>query len=121
MHAPIIICRVPSPPRLHLVTPAPTVSFVDSVNAGMTTGWSVTVSGVNFGASLDTTPTSRLGLSDCGTTSWASATSVVCFLTQGDADAPTGTITAVSVAGTRTSTFSYDGALPEKKWRHSSC
>jgi hypothetical protein len=97
---------------LHLLTPAPTVSFVDSFNAGMTTGWSVTVSGLNFGASLDTTPTSRLGLSDCGTTSWASQTSVVCHLTRGDGVEHTGTITAVSVVGTRTSTFSYDGPFP---------
>ena len=99
---------------LLLLTPAPTVSFVDSFNAGMTTGWSVTVSGMNFGASLDTTPTSRLGLSDCGTTSWASQTSVVCFLTRGDGVEHTGTITAVSVVGTRTSTFSYDGPFPRE-------
>ena len=99
---------------LHLLNPAPTVSFVDSFNACMTTGWSVTVSGVNFGASLDTTPTSRLGLSDCGTTLWASQTSVVCFLTRGDGVEHTSTITAVSVVGTRTSTFSYNGPFPRE-------
>ena len=79
------------------------------------------MSGVNFGASLDTTPTSRLGLSDCGTTSWASATSVVCFLTRGDGVEHTGTITAVSVVGTRTSTFSYDGPFPRIRLLHLSC
>jgi len=88
---------------------APTVSFVDSFNAGMTAGWSVTVSGVSFGASLDTTPTSRLGLSDCGTAAWVSVTSVACFLTRGDGVVHQATVTAVGVVGTRTSTFSYDG------------
>ena len=85
------------------------MSFIDSFNAGMTAGWSVTVSGVSFGASLDTTPTSRLGLSNCGTAAWVSVTSVACFLTRGDGIEHEATVTAVGVMGTRTSTFRYDG------------
>ena len=67
------------------------------------------MSGVSFGASQDTTPTSRLGLSDCGTAAWVSVTSVACFLTRGDGVGHVATMTAVGVVGTRTSTFSYDG------------
>ena len=85
------------------------MSFIESFNAGMTAGWSVTVSGVSFGASLDTTPTSRLGLSECGTAAWLSVTSVACFLTRGGGVEHEATVTAVGVVGTRTSTFSYDG------------
>lgn len=76
----------------------------------MTAGWSVTVSGLNFGASLGTTPTSGLGRSECGTTSWASATSVACFLSRGDGAEHASTMTVESVAGTGASTFSYDGS-----------
>ena len=82
---------------------------MDSLNAVMTAGWSVTVSGVSFGASLDTTPTARLGLSDCGTAAWVSVTSVACSVTRGDGVEHVATVTAVGVVGTRTSTFSYDG------------
>ena len=82
---------------------------MDRLNAVMTTGWSVTVSGVSFGASLDRTPTVRLGLSDCGTAAWVSVTTVTCFMTKGDGAARSALVTAVGVVGTRTAIFSYDG------------
>ena len=93
---------------------APVVSFVDSSNVATTVGWSVTVSGVSFGA-LDATPSSRLGLSSCMTSSWASATSVVCLPSGGQGVAHDNGMTVAAIVGTRTKTFSYDGfdwALP---------
>ena len=89
---------------------APAVSFVGSANVATTIGWSVTVSGVSFGA-LDTTPSSRVGLSSCVTASWASATSVVCLPAGGQGVSHDAILTSVAVAGTQTRVFSYDGAL----------
>ena len=88
---------------------APAVSFVGSANVVTTIGWSVTVSGVSFGA-LDTTPSSRVGLSSCVTASWASATSVVCLPAGGQGVTHDAVLTSVAVAGTQTTVFSYDGA-----------
>ena len=93
---------------------APVVSFVDSFNVATTVGWSVTVSGVSFGA-LDATHGNRLGLSSCLTSSWASATSVVCLPSGGQGVAHDNGMTVAAIVGTRTKTFSYDGfdlALP---------
>ena len=71
----------------------------------------MTVSGIDFG-SLDTTPTTRLGLSNCLTAAWASSTSAVCFTTPGEGVEKDAAMTVAAVVGTRTKTFSYDGALP---------
>ena len=87
---------------------APVVSFVGENNAATTTGWSVTVSGIDFG-SLDTTPTTRLGVSNCLTAAWASSTSLVCFTTPGEGVEKDAAMTVAGVVGTRTKTFSYDG------------
>ena len=89
--------------------PAPVVSFVGEKNAVTSAGWSVTVSGLGFG-SLDATPSSRLGLSSCLTAAWASSTSAVCFLAPGEGQGKDVVATVSAVAGTRTHTFSYDGA-----------
>ena len=94
-------------PRLAM--PAPVVSFVDLSNAGMTAGWSVTVSGLSFGASTESTPTVALGLTSCATAAWASATSVVCAVIYGDGVRHVATATVFGVVGTRTAAFSYDG------------
>ncbi len=95
-------------PRLLWVWAAPVVSFVSESNAASTTGWSVTVSGIDFG-SLDATPTTRLGVSDCLTAAWASSTSAVCFTTPGEGVEKDAAMTVAGVVGTRTKTFSYDG------------
>ena len=87
---------------------APVVSFIGENNAATTTGWSVTVSGIDFG-SLDTTPTTRLGVSNCLTAAWASSTSLVCFTTPGEGVEKDAAMTVAGVVGTRTKTFSYDG------------
>ena len=88
---------------------APSVSFIAETNLPGTAGFSVTVSGIGFGT-LGTTPSARVGLSACGTASWASASSVVCQLTAGDSLARDVAVTVAGVAGTRTAVFSYDGA-----------
>ena len=87
---------------------APVVSFGSETNAGMTTGWSVTVSGIDFGTS-NVTPTIDVGVSSCYTVSWVSSTSVACALTQGS-EASLNVVASVSaVVGTQTVVFSYDG------------
>ena len=78
------------------------------MNGASTAGWSVTVSGLGFGG-LDATPTSTIGLSHCLTAAWASSTSAVCLMASGDGAALTAAVTVSSVAGTRTTSFSYDG------------
>ena len=89
---------------------APAVSFAGSFNVATTVGWSVTVSGVSFGA-VDATPSSRLGLSSCVTSSWASSTSVVCLPTGGQGVAHDGGMTVAAIVGTRTKAFSFDGSV----------
>lgn len=87
---------------------APVVSFADSANAATTAAWSVTVSGLNFGAA-DISMTVRLGATTCASASWASTTSVVCFAAAGEG-ASKGIVASVDgVAGTRTAAFSFDG------------
>lgn len=86
------------------------VSFVERANAGMTAGWSLTVTGLSFGASLDSTPTSALGESSCGTAVWASGTSVLCAVADGDGSRHFAAATVYGVVETRTATFSYDGS-----------
>ena len=87
---------------------APVVSFVAEANSAVTSGYSVTVSGLNFGVDT-TTPTSTIGLSSCATASWASTSSVVCMLSMGEGVKHEHLMTVAGVVGTRTATFSYDG------------
>ena len=90
---------------------APVVSFVLEANSVVTSGYSVTVSGMNFAAST-TTPTSTIGLSSCATTAWASTSSVVCMLGTGEGVSHELRVTVSGVVGSRTATFSYDGPHP---------
>ena len=78
------------------------------LNSGVTSGYSVTVSGLNFGV-FATTPTSTLGLSSCATAAWASTSSVVCMLSPGEGVSHELRATVAGVVGSRTATFSYDG------------
>ena len=89
--------------------PAPVVSFSSEANAAVTAGYSVTVSGLNFGVAA-TTPTATVGLSSCATASWASTSSVVCRLLGGEGVGHELRATVAGVVGTRTAGFSYDGA-----------
>ena len=94
-----------------LVDAAPVVSFSVEANAAVTAGYSVTVSGLNFGVDA-TTPTSTIGLSSCATASWASTSSVVCMLSMGEGVRHELRVTVSGVVGSRTSGFSYDGLHP---------
>jgi len=87
---------------------APVVSFVAEDNSAVTSGYSVTVSGMNFAVSA-TTPTSTIGLSSCATAAWASASSVVCMLSMGEGVSHELRVTVAGVVGSRTAIFSYDG------------
>ena len=91
-----------------MVHAAPVVSFVAEANVAVTAGWSVTVSGVDFGFA-DATPTFGLGLSSCLTTTWASATSAVCLVALGNGPLTEALATVSTIIGTQTSVFSYDG------------
>ena len=84
------------------------MSFVAEANSAVTSGYSVTVSGLNFAVSA-TTPTSTIGLSSCGTAAWASASSVVCMLSMGEGVSHELRLTVAGVVGSRTATFSHDG------------
>ena len=86
----------------------PVVSFVAEANSAVTSGYSVTVSGMNFAVSA-TTPTSTIGLSSCATAAWASSSSVVCMLSMGEGVSHELRMTVSGVVGSRTATFSYDG------------
>ena len=97
--------------RARARTPAaPVVSFLRELNAAGTAAWSVTVSGIDFGAS-DASPTARLGATSCPTAAWASSTSVVCFVAPGEGPRKDAAMTVEGVVGTRTRAFSYDGAV----------
>ena len=86
------------------------VSYAGAFNSATSVGWSVTVSGMSFGT-LDATPSSRLGLSSCLTSSWVSFTSVACLPSGGEGAAHDGGMTVAAIAGTRTQVFSYDGSM----------
>jgi hypothetical protein len=65
---------------------------------------------MSFGT-LDATPSSRLGLSICLTSSWVSFTSVACLPSGGQGAAHDGGMTVAAIVGTRTQVFSYDGSM----------
>ena len=87
---------------------APVVSFVLEANSVLTSGYSVTVSGMNFAAST-TTPTSTIGLSSCATSAWASTSSVVCMLGTGEGVSHELRVTVAGFVGSNSASFSYDG------------
>ena len=96
---------------------APVVSFGCTMNLASTAGWSVTVSGLSFGA-LDATPTLSVGLSHCRTLSWTSATSVACDESPGDGSAKSGLLTVAGITGSRTASFTFDCTVDCHPWFH---
>ena len=84
------------------------MSFVLELNGVSSGGYSVTISGLNFG-SLDATPSMRFETTQCATSSWASSSSVRCLLAAGAGAMRDIDMTVAGVVGTRTSIFSYDG------------
>ena len=93
---------------------APVVSHVDRVNAAMSSGFSLTFSGTEFG-SLNETPSLFIAGLVCMTTRWVSTSSMLC-LSPANVD-PTHTFaphihSIVSLlSGTLTGYFSFDGSL----------
>ncbi len=90
---------------------APIVSFTRPQNTAGSDGGLVTVSGLDF-LSSDATATARLGSQSCGTTSWASGTSVVCSATAETGTAIDTVTTVGSFVGTWTGGFTFDGFRP---------
>lgn len=91
---------------------APVVSSINEYNFPTSAGFSVTLTGVNFGnAALS--PTVRLGVSFCTSQAWVSATSISCFPN------PTGTfgekgnivVTISAVVGTRQNSYTFDSPV----------
>ena len=80
-------------------------------NAGVTSGGSVTISGLSFGDSVFT-PTASIATADlCSSTAWTSATTVACAPQAYGGSAAMRTAVSVSaLAGTLTGQFSFDGA-----------
>lgn len=76
---------------------------------------SVTLTGMDFGPT-DGTVTGLLALGECGTASWASATSVSCIGTRGAGETGTAGLTVASVAGTSSAVFSFDGREIGSMW-----
>ena len=87
------------------------VTHTDVVNMASSGGASVTLSGVNFGAS-DVMATVQVMQSLCGKSSWSSTTGMLC---EGGVGIGAGgwssvRVTAAQLVGTDTAVFSYDGA-----------
>ena len=103
--------RFGSLPRLLTApTPAPVVSFQSTENVAITSGGSLTVSGLDF-RTADYTPSSSLDSSLCGTLSWVAKTSLICAVGVGYGAGENKhlTVTASDIVGTRTRAFTFDG------------
>jgi hypothetical protein len=98
---------------------APTVSFLQSdslhgINLPPSMGKSLTLTGFNFGPS-DTTPTQKLGVSTCRSTTWTSDTTVTCDLESASGirfpNGHTLVITVSKIIGTLHQWFTYDSPV----------
>ena len=70
---------------------------------------SVMLTGMSF-AARDATATAALALGECGTSSWASATSVACTGAVGDGGSGGAVVSVGRAVGTSSAVFSYDCA-----------
>ena len=90
---------------------APVLTSLGTVNGPTTGGSTLTVSGMNFGTA-DMSPTLSIGAAQCTTSSWMSATSMVCRLTGGGGEQATATAIVASLTSTFLAySFTYDSAL----------
>jgi hypothetical protein len=103
----LMVAGVPGTATEFFSYDAPAVSRNHMVNAVTTHGTSVTIAGLNFGSS-SYTPTVRLGMSSCGTTSWTSVTQLICHSASGSGRLMTTSLTVGSLAGTLALSFTYD-------------
>jgi hypothetical protein len=80
-------------------------------NVGVTSGGSVTISGLSFGG-LGFTPTASIGAADvCGSTAWTSATTVACAPQTYSGSILRTAVSVSAVAATLTGQLSFDGML----------
>jgi len=86
---------------------APAVTFAGRFNGATFGGTSITLSGINFGAS-NRSPTIRVGFTECTTTSWRSNTAVLCQLADGYAASQSIALSVHGLIGTSFQQFSYD-------------
>jgi hypothetical protein len=90
------------------------LTFVGPYNTATSTAAGVTIEGINMGPS-DTTPTVRLGTTQCTTAVWTTTSSVLCIA--GATAAGKGHSTAVTIAavvGTRVFGFTFDTPVLSK-------
>ena len=88
------------------------VSYLAPVNSAASTGGIVTVSGLSFGLGItaDPTATAAVSASNCVTTAWASATSVVCETNNHETSAQKfDGVTVATIVSTGVSGFAFDG------------
>ena len=93
---------------------APAVSYLGVGNFARTAESTVTVSGLSFGTT-DNTPSGRVDALTCATAAWASATTVLCWNSNGQPSVITTELTVGGLVGTRYPQFTFDCA------KHSSC
>ena len=94
---------------------APVVSSA-VLNAPWSGGAAVTVNGLNFGYS-ELTASSAVGGVLCGSSSWSSATSVVCE-TGPATSSRMGEVTVSALVGTSSKVLSYDGPVVSMAWQN---
>jgi hypothetical protein len=89
----------------------PVASSLHSVNHATSTGYSVTVNGLNFGYS-EFTLTVRLDSTACGTSSWIGSTSIKCHLISGGISTMLHTaVTLSSLIATGKALYSFDAPV----------
>ena len=90
---------------------APAVTHTDMTNGPTTGSASITLSGVNFGGN-DLTPTAHIMVTVCDTTSWSSATGLLCESAGGSGVGGflSVRVTSAVLVGTQSAAFSYDGS-----------
>lgn len=85
----------------------PTVSFVAHVNTAGSAGTSLTVFGTSF-SMANLTPTTRLGATMCGTTSWTTNTAARCEIPKGSGKDTTVNLINSGLTSTGLKLFTYD-------------
>jgi hypothetical protein len=89
---------------------APCVSVSIPLNIGVTSGGSVTIIGMSFGAAAATPTASLTTAEPCSSTAWASATAVACAPAAYSGSAMRKAVSVSAAAGTSIGQFSFDSA-----------
>jgi hypothetical protein len=89
---------------------SPTITFTTNMNSASSGGYSVTLSGVNFG-NVDLSPSVQVGSTLCATTSWHSSTVIQCEGPIGSGAALKTNVIHTMFIGTQLTAFSYDSPV----------